>query len=196
MNGLVLNDDAASQAHQRIEQAYRRQVERVAAILPDLQPLSTILTADLFTLLPDDILHKVDRGSMRVALEVRVPLLDHRIAEFAMGLPLQYKLHDGASKRLLRAAFVQDLPGFVFNRPKQGFEVPVAEFFRSLWYDMTRDVLAGRSLERCGVSSSAAVNLLDEHRTGRQDNSQILFSLLSLAWWASRNLPTGGGYQP
>lgn len=193
VQSLVADSAAASWAPRHIEQTYRQHVDCLAPLLADREPLSAILAADLFTLLPDDMLHKVDRASMRVALEVRVPLLDHRVAEFALGLPLAYKLHDGMSKRLLRAAFAQDLPGFVFNRPKQGFEVPVAEFFRGPWYAMTRDMLAGRSLERCGVSGQAAVSLLDSHRTGRHDHSQILFALLTLAWWSSRNLPTGGG---
>lgn len=196
VRSLVKDSAAVLQADQQIEQAYRRQIERMAPLLADKEPLSQILAADLFTLLPDDMLHKVDRASMRVALEVRVPLLDHRVVEFAMGLPLACKFHEGSTKRLLRAAFAEDLPGFVFSRSKQGFEVPVAEFFRTVWYDLTRDMLSGRPLEQCGVSGAAAVKILDEHRTGRRDHSGVLFSLLTLAWWASRNLPTGGRRQP
>ncbi len=184
---LLGDPDLAQAAADRIDQAYRRPIEAFQDRLPDNEPLSRILLADLFTLLPDDMLHKVDRGSMRVSLEVRVPLLDHRVAEFALGLPLSAKLHEGVSKRVLRAAFAADLPAEVFKRPKRGFEVPVAEFLRSAWYEPTRAVMR-ESLHKCGVSADAAVRLLDEHRTGRRDHSQVLFSLLTLAWWAGRHL--------
>jgi asparagine synthase (glutamine-hydrolysing) len=174
-----------------IERIYRQPILDFADRLPDRDPLSAILLADLFSLLPDDMLHKVDRASMRVALEVRVPLLDHRVAEFAMGLPLSYKLHEGGAKRVLATAFAKDLPASVFDRPKRGFEVPVAEFFRTAWHGLLRDHLASRPLQDCGVSSLAALRLLDEHRTGRHDHSQVLFSLLTLAWWAGRHLAGG-----
>jgi asparagine synthase (glutamine-hydrolysing) len=185
---LLGDGSLAESAAAGIETLYRRPITDFADRLPDDDPLSRILLADLFTLLPDDMLHKVDRASMRVSLEVRVPLLDHRVAEFALGLPLSYKLQDGAAKRVLKAAFAGDLPASVFTRPKRGFEVPVAEFLRTDWYGMVRNRLDSRSLEDCGVARKAALRLLDEHRTGRHDHSQVLFSLLTLSWWASRHL--------
>jgi asparagine synthase (glutamine-hydrolysing) len=184
---LLGDGSLAESSASGIEAVYRQPIHDFADRLPDGDPLNQILLADLFTLLPDDMLHKVDRASMRVALEVRVPLLDHRVAEFAMGLPLSYKLHDGAAKRVLAAAFANDLPESVLHRPKRGFEVPVAEFFRTAWYGLVRDHLSGAALEACGVSSHAALRLLDEHRTGRHDHSQVLFALLTLAWWAGRH---------
>ncbi len=189
----LLQDPALGRAAAAgIETIYRQPIFDFADRLPDNHPLSRILLADLFTLLPDDMLHKVDRASMRVSLEVRVPLLDHRVAEFALGLPLSYKLRDGAAKRVLAAAFAKDLPESVFHRPKRGFEVPVAEFFRTAWYGLVHDQFSSRALEGCGVSSPAAIRLLEEHRTGRHDHSQILFSLLTLAWWSTRHLARGG----
>ncbi len=190
---LTRDGGLAESAAAAIETIYRRPIADFADRLPDDDPLSRILLADLFTLLPDDMLHKVDRASMRVSLEVRVPLLDHRVAEFAMGLPLTYKLQDGAAKRVLKAAFAKDLPASVFARPKRGFEVPVAEFLRTDWYAMVRDRLDSQALENCGVSREAALRLLDEHRAGRHDHSQILFSLLTLAWWSSRHLGSPAG---
>ncbi len=174
-----------------IDATYRQPIVDFADRLGDGDPLSRILLADLFTLLPDDMLHKVDRASMRVALEVRVPLLDHRVAEFALGLPLSYKLHEGTTKRVLRAAFAKDLPESVFHRPKRGFEVPVAEFFRTAWYGLLHENLASRALQDCGLSERAAMRLVDEHRSGRHDHSQVLFALLTLAWWAGRHLRGG-----
>jgi len=185
---LLEHGRLVAEAAESIDATYRDWLDGVAAALPDKHPLSGILAADLFTFLPDDMLHKVDRGSMRCALEVRVPLLDHRIVEFALGLPLSYKLQRGARKRLLRAAFAPELPEFVFRRAKMGFEVPVAEFFRMAWYELTRDALQSGALERCGVRGSEAVELLDQHRTGRYDHSQLLFALLTLSWWAGRHL--------
>ncbi len=188
----LLGDEAlARSTADGIDATYRRPITDLADRLRDDNPLSRILLADLFTLLPDDMLHKVDRASMRVALEVRVPLLDHRVAEFALGLPLSYKLNGGVTKRVLRAAFAGDLPRSVFQRPKRGFEVPVAEFFRTAWYDLLRENLSSQALKDCGVSDRAALRLVDEHRAGRHDHSQVLFALLTLAWWAGRHLPAG-----
>jgi asparagine synthase (glutamine-hydrolysing) len=190
---LLRDGGLAESAASGIETVYRRPITDFADRLPDDDPLTPILLADLFTLLPDDMLHKVDRASMRVSLEVRVPLLDHRVVEFALGLPLPYKLRGRAAKRVLTAAFARDLPASVFARPKRGFEVPVAEFLRTAWYAMVWEQLDSQALEDCGVSRETALRLLDEHRTGRHDHSQILFSLLALTWWASRHLGSPAG---
>jgi len=185
---LLQNPSLAARARERTETHYRDLAGQLLQRSPGRTPLEGILSADLLTFLPDDMLHKIDRASMRCSLEVRVPLLDHRLVEFTLQLPLKFKLHGFERKRLLRLAFRDDLPEFVFKRPKMGFEVPVCEFLRKEWYDAVRECFSCGNLARCGVDEQQAISLLEQHRTGRYDHSQILFSLLTLAWWSGRYL--------
>lgn len=92
--------------------------------------LNDNLYADTQLVLPYDMLTKVDLMSMANSLEVRVPLLDHRIAEFAFRLPVEYKINGAMKKRILQDAFRDELPAALYNRPKKGFEVPLLQWFR------------------------------------------------------------------
>ena len=92
--------------------------------------LNDVLFADVNLVLPYDMLTKVDLMSMANALEVRVPLLDHRIAEFAFSLPVQHKIDGKMKKKVLQDAFRHILPAELYNRPKRGFEVPLLQWFR------------------------------------------------------------------
>jgi asparagine synthase (glutamine-hydrolysing) len=135
--------------------------------------------------LTGDMLVKVDRMSMAASLEVRCPLLDHELAEMAAGLPHHWKIASGKGKQILLKALGERLPPAVFNRPKMGFGVPLADWFRGslrelVWGHLT----APRFLERGMVNGRFVRQLLEEHQSGRRDNQQWLWSLLMLEMWA------------
>ena len=99
--------------------------------LDDHAGINSILTTDLMFLLPNDMLFKVDLMSMANSLEVRVPFLDHHLVEYVQSIPGEYKVHNNMKKRILQDAFREILPEALYGRPKQGFEVPLLDWFRT-----------------------------------------------------------------
>lgn len=150
-----------------------------AANSPTDHPLSMIQYLDMKTYLVGDILTKVDRASMAHSLEVRVPFLDHPLAEWVSGLPPEWKLRGQEGKYLLKKSMEPHLPHEVLYRPKMGFGVPLAQWFRGpLKQRLRRDLLEG-SLEATGLFNQQYLKrLVDEHQSGRRDHSAPLWSLL------------------
>lgn len=152
--------------------------------LKDGGDLTRMLWVDLRHGLPSDMLAKVDRMSMLHSLEVRVPFLDHTLAEFAFSLPDSYKLRGKTTKWILREAFADILPADVLTRPKHGFDVPVGEWFRHELRDVIEDVCSEATIKNRGLFSPGAVrNLLDSHMRQRRDFNNQLWILLSLELW-------------
>jgi asparagine synthase (glutamine-hydrolysing) len=134
--------------------------------------------------LTGDMLVKVDRMSMANSLEVRCPLLDQRLAELAAQIPNGWKIRNGRGKHILIQALADRLPPELLDRPKQGFGVPLAEWFRSSLRELLRDNLTSRQfLGRGMVSPSFVYKLIEEHESRRRDNSSWLWSLLMLEMW-------------
>lgn len=134
--------------------------------------------------LPGDLLTKVDRMSMANSLEVRCPLLDHELAELASGIPHAWKIKGGRGKYILLRAIADRLPAPLLTRRKMGFGVPLRLWFRGplrtfLWDHLT----SATFLERGIVSTCFVRQMLQEHDTGRRDNSHWLWSLLMLELW-------------
>jgi asparagine synthase (glutamine-hydrolysing) len=156
-----------------------------------LDDVQRALAVDRQTYLPDDLLTKVDRASMLHALEVRSPFMDHELVQFAAGLTTD-QLLKGGPKRMLREAFAQDLPAWVFKRKKMGFAVPIGEWFRGELRPMLRDHLfAADAFARGHFQIKVVERLVDEHETQQVDHSQRLYALLMLElWW--RGLKTRG----
>ena len=134
--------------------------------------------------LTGDMLVKVDRMSMANSLEVRCPLLDHKLAELAAQIPHAWKMRGGVGKYCLIEAMKQRLPEVVWNRPKRGFSVPIREWLCGPLRDMLHDHLATpRFLERGFVSPQFLQTLIKEHMDWRRDNRQVLWALLMLELW-------------
>lgn len=134
--------------------------------------------------LTGDMLAKVDRMSMANSLEVRCPLLDHELAEYAARLPHSWKIRNGSGKHIFIQAMGNRLPSEVVNRPKQGFGVPIADWFRGslrefVWDHLTSGAFLGRGV----VSPEFVRHLLEEHESKRRDNNHYLWMLLMLELW-------------
>lgn len=154
-------------------------VRRHFAEAPSDDPLSRIQYVDLNTYLPGDILTKVDRASMAVSLEVRVPMLDHHFVEWACSLPAGLKLRGREGKYILKTAMAPFLPHDLMHRPKMGFAVPLAAWFRGPLRDHVRGAATGPALSECGLFDPAALRTLaDRHQSGRADYSAALWSML------------------
>jgi asparagine synthase (glutamine-hydrolysing) len=134
--------------------------------------------------LTGDMLTKVDRMSMANSLEVRCPLLDHELAAVAMNIPHSWKMKNGGGKQILIEALGDRLPPELLSRPKQGFGVPLPIWFRGALREMLWDYLTSRRfLERGLVSPEFVRTFLEEHQSGRRDNSHYLWMLLVCELW-------------
>ncbi len=137
--------------------------------------------ADIKTWLPGDILTKVDRASMANSLEVRCPMLDFRFAQWSAGIRPDQKLHGGVGKYLLKKACEPYVSDDILYRPKQGFSIPLAAWFRGPLRQKLRDTVGGPILADSGYfNPGALIQLVDEHQSGRRDHSPALWLLLML----------------
>lgn len=148
--------------------------------------------ADTIGYLPDDILTKVDRASMAHGLEVRVPLLDHRLVEFAWRLPRHELISDGRTKLPLRQVLSKHVPDHLINRPKSGFAIPVSDWLRGPLRDWAEDLLTEDALGRSGLLEPAPIRAAwDSHLSGRQNLQNQLWAVLMYQLWDraySRNI--------
>jgi asparagine synthase (glutamine-hydrolysing) len=152
-----------------------------------LDPLDQVQYADLMTYLPGDILTKVDRASMAHSLEVRVPLLDHVLVEWAATLPPELRLNARASKYVLKEALGPYLPPAVLRRPKMGFAVPLAAWLRGSLLAPVERALAEPAFAQSGLFDLAAVaRLIERHRSGRSDHSRMIWALFMFAGFLAR----------
>lgn len=148
---------------------------------PTDDPLRIAQYLDLKTWLPGDILTKVDRASMAHALEVRVPILDHRVVEWGMALPNDLKIHVGEGKYLLKRALERDLPREIVYRRKQGFSVPLRQWFRGPLTEPFERMLRRSALLDSGLFDvDALCTMWRAHRSGLRDHGTVLWSLLML----------------
>ena len=139
------------------------------------------LYADVTGYLPDDILTKVDRMSMAVSLEARVPYLDHEFVEYSMRVPAEWKLKGVATKWILKQAFRDELPARIRRRGKEGFSIPMKNWLRGPLRPMLRETLApARVCQRGWYDSHGVARLVDEHLRGRANHAHRLWCLMSL----------------
>jgi asparagine synthase (glutamine-hydrolysing) len=153
--------------------------------------LDRTLRADTLSYLPEDLLVKMDRATMANSLEARSPLLDHRLVEFAARLPADRKMRRGTTKVILREIAHELLPKELVDRPKMGFGVPVASWFRTELGSRYRElVLAPDARIRDHLDQGAAAALLKDHMDDRANNGARLWQLLMFELWARRWLDT------
>ena len=144
-------------------------------------PLSRIQYVDIKTYLVDDILVKVDRASMANSLEVRCPLLDHELMELIAQMPSSLKLRNGQGKYIFKKAMQQVLPQTVLNRPKQGFAVPVSEWFRGELKDFAYETLFRPQDEL--LNTAFLTHCWKQHQRRQRDWSALLWCVLMFRNW-------------
>jgi len=142
-------------------------------------PLALIQYIDLHTYLVGDINTKVDRASMAHSLEVREPLMDHELVEWVATLPSSFKLRGGNGKHFMKRALEPHLPPDVLYRPKMGFAVPLAKWFRGPLRQRVRDSLLSGAMAECGLFDPGAMrSLVEQHESGGRDHSTALWTML------------------
>jgi asparagine synthase (glutamine-hydrolysing) len=149
----------------------------------DVPDAIRIMYRDAVSYLPDDILAKVDRASMAVSLETRVPFLDHRVAEFAARVPLDLKIRNGRGKHIVRELLNGLLPADMVNQGKAGFAIPVGEWFKGTLRSWAEDLLP-RSNEY--FNASAVQTRWRDHLSGRRDYTEGLWAILMFQAWLSQ----------
>jgi asparagine synthase (glutamine-hydrolysing) len=167
-------------------------IERIMGRNAPAALLDRMMLADQRTYLADDLLAKVDRASMAVSLEARVPLLDHRLVEFAWTIPARWKVRDGQGKWLLRQVLYRHVPPALVERPKVGFSVPIDVWLKGPLRNWAEDLLAEDRLRRGNVLRAAPVR--DVWRRFLGGESQLgagIWSILSYQAWEQEWLPGG-----
>ena len=140
--------------------------------------------SDIKSWLPEDLLLKADRMTMATSVELRVPLLDHKLMEFCIALPDKYRQNGNHGKYLMKKVMEKYLPKNITYRQKQGFPVPIAKWFRTNLRNKVKEVLLDpKSINRNYFKVSYVEKIIDRHASGQEDLSRRIFSLLVLELW-------------
>ncbi|HLU07857.1 MAG TPA: asparagine synthase (glutamine-hydrolyzing), partial [Woeseiaceae bacterium] len=154
------------------------------AHLSSASDLRRMAYVDFKSWLPDDLLIKADKMTMAASVELRVPLLDHKLVEFCMSLPDEYRLSGRSGKHLLKTTAERWLPKDIIYRKKQGFPTPIARWFRSELYGSVRDLLLSRrALERGYFQEGYVRSVLERHRSGQENLSRRILTMVILEVW-------------
>jgi asparagine synthase (glutamine-hydrolysing) len=176
---------------------YSTEIGRHFSSAPALNDLDRVIQGDVETYLLDDILVKVDRATMANSLEARAPLLDHVLFEYAARLPVSLKMRHFQGKHLLRRVAADLLPASVLRKRKQGFAIPLAEWFRTSLRTMLGDLVSSRAFSERDVFDRGAVERsLRQHVAGEADHSERLWLVLMFELWARHFMDQQPGVVP
>ena len=146
------------------------------------------MLSDFLTYLPDDILCKVDRASMYNSLEVRSPFLNKELIEYAYNLPMNYKMNGKGSKYILRNILKSYLPKKYFERPKQGFGIPLSEWIKNDMKEIISDSLSKNNCFKHGFFNYNTVEkTLSNHLNNKENNQHKIWSLFQFNQWYENN---------
>ena len=158
-------------------------IEKYGNKLKDLQPTEKLMAVDVLTYLLDDILVKVDRAAMNFSLETRAPFLDHRVVEFAAGLPFEMKINK-ETKWILRQILKKHLPTHLFTRPKMGFGIPIGDWLKGPLASWANDILSKKNIEESGLFHFDTIDSIwSEHKNGVKDNQNRLWNIMMFQTW-------------
>jgi asparagine synthase (glutamine-hydrolysing) len=150
----------------------------------ELDPLDRMTLADSLSYLTDDILQKVDRAAMAVALEARVPFLDKDVVEFAARVPPRMKVRDGRGKWLVRQVLYRHVPQNLVDRPKTGFGIPIDDWLRGALKSWASDLLSPARLQAQNLFNVSRVTTrMAEHMSGRRNHGYWLWNVLMAQAW-------------
>jgi asparagine synthase (glutamine-hydrolysing) len=155
-----------------------------SCLLNMLGDVEKMMFLDTITYLPDDILVKVDRAAMAVSLETRVPLLDHRVIEFAWSIPQQFKSGEGRSKRILRDVLHQYVPSQLIDRPKMGFGIPLGDWLRGPLRPWVESLLSEDRIRRDNLLNATVIqNKWKEHLSGKRNWAYHIWDVVMFQSW-------------
>jgi asparagine synthase (glutamine-hydrolysing) len=162
--------------------------DRAAPTSGNQDNLEREILCELSFMMPENPLMKVDKMSMACALEIRAPLIDHELVEFANCIPSRLKLAGWTTKAILKKTMADLLPPGIAYRPKHGFSFPIKHWLRGDLLAYMEDVLSGSSFIRERFNAATVDRLIAEHRTGSRNHDHLLWSLVNLALWHKRFL--------
>jgi len=167
---------------------YQTKFENLADTISGLRNQEKMMLLDILTYLPGDILHKLDRASMAVSLEARVPLLDHRLVEYALRIPLEMKIKNAQGKWPLRQVLYKYVPKEMMERSKQGFNIPIEHWLRGPLKEWASDLLDETRLLHEGFFDSVAITKMwNEHLSGKRRFQGYLWNVLMFQAWLKEN---------